>query len=166
MGYSGPVKVSYAREYSASHGLWHETMRNLGVETNARHLAGSNVGAWTNMGSVDSETGHRSYSATAYYMPNTSRPNLAVLTEAMATEIVLEQGEEGWTATGVRFQKDGVSHFVGASREVVLSAGSVQSPQILELSGIGDAEVLRKANVPVKIDMKGVGENLQDHMSE
>ncbi|KAI0140378.1 putative choline dehydrogenase [Pestalotiopsis sp. NC0098] len=163
LGKSGPIHIGYAPEYSASHPLWHQTMEALGVDTNKAHLSGSNVGAWTNLGSVDPATGNRSY-ATAYYLPNASRPNLDLLTEAQVTQVILEDDDGDLMAKGVRFKHGGAALFTHASREVIICAGSVQSPQLLELSGIGDPVILRKAGIPIKISNKNVGENLQDHI--
>jgi choline dehydrogenase-like flavoprotein len=141
-------------------------LHSLGIETNEAHLAGSNVGAWTNLGSVDPNSLTRSYSTSAYYLPIASRPNLVVLTDALVDEIVLEQRDGQWTAAGVRFQHTGQNFVATATREVILSAGSVQSPQLLELSGVGKPEVLSNAGIPVKVENANVGENLQEHISE
>jgi choline dehydrogenase-like flavoprotein len=113
---------------------------------------------------IDPDTQERSYAASAYYLPIASRPNLHVLTQATVLKVLLEQ-EDGWVATGVRVQCDGVVLNINAAREVIISAGSVQSPQILELSGIGRRGVLEAAGVEMKVDSPNVGENLQDHMS-
>ncbi|KAK3360496.1 putative choline dehydrogenase [Lasiosphaeria hispida] len=166
LGETGPVHVGYAAQYSASHQLWHDTLHSLGVETNNAHVGGSNVGVWTNMGSVDPATVTRSSSATAYYLPNASRPNLAVLTDALVTDVVLNQvgGGSEWTATGVRFRHGDTVFLASATKEIIICAGTVQSPQILELSGIGDAEILSQAGVTVKVNNPNVGENLQDHI--
>jgi len=80
------------------------------------------------------------------------------LTEATALEIILEKEDSSWRATGVRFEHGGKAFSV-------LSAGSVQSPQMLELSGIGNPEILNEAGVNVKVANPNVGENLQEHMS-
>ncbi|KAK3316820.1 putative choline dehydrogenase [Apodospora peruviana] len=169
VGVGGPVQVSYPNEFTASHALWHQTLNSVGVETNDAHLAGSNVGCWTSTVSVDPRTATRSYAATAYYQPNAWRMNLVVLTEAEVLEILLSSedggGDSNWKATGVRFTHQGTEYSASASREVIVSAGSVQSPQILELSGIGGKEVLSAAGIPVKVDNPNVGENLQDHMT-
>ncbi|KAK3367670.1 putative choline dehydrogenase [Podospora didyma] len=167
VGHDGPVKVSYPNEYSASHGVWHKTLESVGVKTNDSHLGGTNTGCWTSACSVDPLTANRSYGATAYYLPNASRPNLVVLTDAEVLEILLAQGEDssGWEAKGVRFAHRGAEFSAFASREIVLSAGSVQSPQLLELSGVGGAAVLTAAGVSVKVDNPNVGENLQDHLT-
>src|SRR4051794_4326741 len=86
--------------------------------------------------------------------------NLKVLTEAQATKIVLE----GTTATGVEFVHGGRSFKVDVKREVVLSAGVIQTPQLLELSGIGDSKVLDKAAVQCVVGNPRVGANFQDHV--
>lgn len=164
-GTSGPIQVSYSTDYSASHGLWHRTLNALGVQTNPAHLAGSNVGVWTNVNTVDPRTARRSYSS-GYCA--SSRSNLHILTHATVHEVVIEQGSVNgeMVATGVRFTCQDQEYTASANREIILSAGSVQSPQILELSGIGDPQVLNKAGIPVKVDSPNVGENLQEHLSE
>jgi choline dehydrogenase-like flavoprotein len=120
------------------------------------------MGFYSSLGAVDrtNDVGRRSYAATGYLRPNLSRPNLKVLTEALATKITLD----GDTATGVEFQKDGQKYSVKASKEVILSGGVINSPQLLELSGIGDPEILKAAGVECKIENKRVGANFQDHV--
>lgn len=169
VGLGGPVQVSYPFEFAASHAHWHETMNSLGVASNDSHLAGSHVGCWTSVCSVDPRSLTRSYAASAYYQPSSQRPNLLLLTGAEVREILLERGDagaEGWVAKGARFTHRGVEYRAFASREVVLSAGSIQSPQILELSGIGGEKVLSAAGIEVKVPNLNVGENLQDHLSK
>lgn len=165
-GTSGPIQISYSPDYSPSHKLWHSTLNALGIKSNSSHLAGSNVGVWTNVNTVDPRTAARSYS-TSYYISQQPR-NLHILTGATVHEVVLSKDGDGgdYVATGVRFSYDDKEHVVSVVREVVLSAGTVQSPQILEMSGIGNPEILKKANVPVKVDSPMVGENLQDHISK
>ncbi|KAI1443220.1 GMC oxidoreductase [Annulohypoxylon stygium] len=164
IGTDGPIHASYAKQYSKTHQLCYDTIINAGIPENRAHHAGSNVGVWTNLNSIDPDDDARSYASLGYYMPNSSRKNLFVLTEALVEEIVLHKENEEWTATGVRFMHDG-SHFTAsASREVIVSAGSVQSPQLLELSGIGNSEILAGASVDVKVANPNVGENLQDHL--
>lgn len=119
------------------------------------------------MGSVDPRSGTRSSAATAYYQPNRRRPNLTVLTEALVERIVLEESKAGsHTARGVRFTHlpTGESFTATATKEVILSAGSVQSPQVLELSGIGNPAILSQAGIETRVASPRVGENLQDHI--
>ncbi|KAK7914011.1 hypothetical protein PG985_011714 [Apiospora marii] len=163
LGTDGPVQISHARQYSASHKLWHATLNALGVDTNKEHLSGSNVGVWTNVNAVDPVICERSYSKTAYYQPNAARPNLSVLCEAVVEEIELRQEGDGWAACGVRVKHDNKQHSISALREIVLSAGSVQSPQLLELSGVGNPTILSRAGIQSKVESPCVGENLQDH---
>ncbi|RJG03228.1 GMC family oxidoreductase [Noviherbaspirillum sedimenti] len=104
--------------------------------------------------------GRRSSSATAYLRPIRSRPNLTVLTNAHATRIVFE----GKRAAGVAFARNG-KQTATARREVILAAGAVASPQLLMLSGIGDADRLQDLGILVNAHLPGVGRNLQDHLS-
>ncbi|TCD64226.1 hypothetical protein EIP91_004361 [Steccherinum ochraceum] len=113
---------------------------------------------------VDSKTATRSYAASGYYAPNAQRPNLLVLTEAYATKIHLATTANGLQrATGASFDYHGKLYDVQAKKEVVLSASTFQNPQLLELSGVGDKDVLASFGIETKIDLPGVGANLQDH---
>lgn len=162
-GTSGPIQVSYPTDYSPSHRLWHSTLNALGVETNSSHVGGSNVGVWTTVNAVDPRSARRSF-ATDYCAA--APANLHILTHATVNEIVIQDVDGECVATGVRFACQGKEHVVSVSREVILSAGSIKSPQILELSGIGNRKVLAQANVSLKVDSPTVGENLQDHLSK
>jgi choline dehydrogenase len=105
--------------------------------------------------------GQRWSAARGYLHPALSRPNLTCLTDRRTTRIVVENGR----ATGVEaVDAQGAKQVFGATREVLLSAGAVQSPHILQLSGIGDPEELAAHGVPVVHALKGVGANLQDHL--
>ncbi|KAL8939566.1 MAG: hypothetical protein Q9211_002678 [Gyalolechia sp. 1 TL-2023] len=164
-GTDGPVHTAYSSLYGASHRYWHETLQKLGVSTNRSHFSGSNVGAWTSLTTVEPERRERSYSATAYYRPHSGRKNLVVLPGATAESVLLDQNNQGeWVAKGARFTRQGQSHEIHVQGEVIVCAGSVQSPQLLELSGIGNPAILKAAGVEVKVDNPAVGENLQEHM--
>ncbi|KAK6353234.1 hypothetical protein TWF696_005212 [Orbilia brochopaga] len=162
-GSSGPIHASYSKRHGAHHKYWHETMQNLGV-TRRPTFDGSNVGVWTGVTSVNPETTKRSYAASEYYLPFASRENLLVICDSMVREVSLKTTGGQATATGVRFESDGIEYNAQVTREVIVSCGSVQSPQILELSGIGNPEVLRAANIEVKVNNRNVGENLQDRL--
>lgn len=165
-GKGGPLQTTYSATYGASHKHWHTTMNNLGIQTNASHTSGSNIGCWTAMAGVTPDTKERSYSATAYYQPVSGRKNLVLLTEAIAQEVVLEKDGEDWVAKGVKFTHDGEDHVVDVAGEVIVCGGSISSPQLLELSGIGNPEILKAGGIECKIDNPNVGENLQEHMSK
>jgi choline dehydrogenase-like flavoprotein len=177
------VQTTYQPHWAETHRHWHDTLQNLGIDTNHAHFGGSNVGAWTSLVNVDPRTQTRSYSAAAYLRPALNRPNLKVLTGGRAERILLQrkedQGQGGrgvginteptapdLVATGVSFFANGRSLTARCRREVVLSAGSVGSPQLLELSGIGNPRILERAGIEVKVANPNVGENLQEHMSE
>jgi choline dehydrogenase len=104
--------------------------------------------------------GHwRCDAATAFLAPVRQRPNLTVLTGVHVTRIVIEHGR----ATGVEWLEDGATRSARADGEVLLAAGALQSPQVLQLSGVGPANLLRGHGLPVHVDAPEVGENLQDH---
>ena len=104
--------------------------------------------------------GRRWSAANAYLKPAAGRPNLAVETGALATRILLDDGR----ASGVEYRQGGAVRTVQARREVILSGGPINSPQLLMLSGIGPAAHLAEHGIAVACDLPGVGENLQDHL--
>ncbi len=103
--------------------------------------------------------GRRASTADRYLRPALSRPNLTVVTQALATRILFETGR----AVGLEYAKDGRLHQVRADREVILSGGAYNSPQLLMLSGIGPADDLRAVGIEPRHDLPGVGRNLQEH---
>ena len=104
--------------------------------------------------------GWRCSTAKGYLTPARRRSNLRIETEAHATGLVIENGR----AVGVRYRRGGAMREARCRAEVLLAAGSIQSPQLLQLSGIGPAPLLRRFGIPVVHDLPGVGENLQDHL--
>ena len=105
--------------------------------------------------------GHRESGVTAFLRPAMNRPNLAVLTGALVTCVIVENRR----ATGVEFQLGGETRRVAARREIIVSGGSIGSPQILMLSGIGDGAALRALGISVNQNLPGVGANLHDHIA-
>lgn len=108
---------------------------------------------------VTHKNGERWSAARAYLDPIRHRPNLKVLTGALAERLIIEDG----TATGVRIRQGGRPRDLRSNREVILSAGAFGSPQLLLLSGVGPADKLRPHGISQVHDLPGVGENLQDH---
>lgn len=104
--------------------------------------------------------GRRASAANAYLKPAMGRPNLTVETHALATRILFE----GRRAVGIAYRQHGAEHQAQARREVILSGGPINSPQLLKLSGIGPAAELKAHGIAVLHDLPGVGENLQDHL--
>ncbi len=105
------------------------------------------------------KNGQRCSAAVAYLHPVMGRPNLRVETNALASKVLFE----GKRATGVAFTQNGVKRTATAKAEVILAGGAVNSPQLLQLSGVGPAALLKEHGIAVVNDLPGVGENLQDH---
>ena len=127
---------------------------------------GSHLGFYRSLFTTD-RTGKptRSYAGNGYLAPNAGRTNLRVLTSTIARRVILEKDQNGVpVASGVELQHRGDSYSAFAKREVILSAGSLQSPQILELSGIGDPKVLGEAGISCVLPNPEIGNNLQEHV--
>ncbi|KAL1868809.1 hypothetical protein Plec18167_008114 [Paecilomyces lecythidis] len=166
-GTNGPIQVSFGSDgYSETNRAWTDTFHRLGYGVSGDPITGEALGCFTNPTSVHPTTKERSSSRTAYYNDEVAkRPNLQILTEALVEKVLLEEVEGSIVATGVRLQtKDGQHHEITAKDEVVISGGAINSPQILELSGIGERQLLESLGVSTIIDNPHVGENLQDHV--
>ncbi|KZV66002.1 GMC oxidoreductase [Peniophora sp. CONT] len=172
-GHDGPVQVSYnsyqtALEQPAAQALLHALSNISGTRITANHNpdAGDSVSVpmFGTSRSVSPTTGLRSYAASAYLDDAHGiweRPNLAIMTGATASRIIFD----GTTARGVEFIVNATTHVarLADGGEVILSAGALQSPQLLELSGVGNRTRLEQLGIDVVIDLPEVGENLQDH---
>jgi choline dehydrogenase len=157
-GDSGPLKTCYGTLSNPLHEAW----LAAGVQAGYPRTADINGYQQEGFGRLDMtvDRGRRCSAANAYLRPAMKRPNLAVRTHALATRIDFEIGR----ATGVRYRRGEARHAVRARREVILSAGSINTPQLLKLSGIGPAAELGEHGIGVIRDLPGVGENLQDHI--
>jgi choline dehydrogenase len=114
---------------------------------------------------VNQKAGWRWNASKAFLRPAQQRPNLTVWTETQVQRLTLQSGADGaLRCTGAELLREGQAVRVRADREVVLSAGSINSPQILQLSGIGPAALLQRHGIAVLHDLPGVGANLQDHL--
>ncbi|PKX98446.1 GMC family oxidoreductase [Aspergillus novofumigatus IBT 16806] len=163
-GSTGPVRVSFGDQYMPFHGAWMETFRNLGYPQVEDPIRGAGTGPFVSPGAVDPVTHTRSHAGSAYFDADVQRrPNLRVVTGALVDRIVLDVREASVVATGVQFCKGDRKYTVPATKEVILAAGATQTPQILELSGIGSADLLRSHGIIPIVDNPNVGENLQDH---
>ncbi|KAJ3487694.1 hypothetical protein NLI96_g3355 [Meripilus lineatus] len=160
-GRDGPVAKTFPRWITELHVPFFTTLESLGVPINPDPQNGNVVGSYTSAYSIHPETVTRSYAATAYYEPNVQRPNFDVLLSAQANRINLENTPNGVKATGVSFTCNGETYVVNAHREVILCAGAFQTPQLLELSGIGRPDILKRNGIDVLVELPGVGENLE-----
>ncbi|KAK7193436.1 alcohol oxidase [Paraphaeosphaeria sporulosa] len=163
-GSDGPIHTSFNDHYMPLEEDFCQAAYEVGGKdsTLSDAWSGDHMGFYSSLAAIDrsSDPGNRSYAATGYLRPNLQRKNLRVLTEAYATKILFDEH----AAAGVEFSHSGKVHAVKATKEVVLSAGVIQTPQLLELSGIGDPDVLQKAGVKCAIENKSVGANFQDHV--
>ena len=165
-GTSGPIKCSFTEEQGVLNAAWPRTFRALNLEMTGDPLSGLANGSQVNPSTIDPETKTRSYAGSAYYTAEVAkRSNLRTLTEAQVEKIIFENAEHTTIATGVQFRaRNSGLWTVKAKREVILAAGTLQSPQLLELSGIGSRDLLNSHGIDIVKDNKYVGENLQDHV--
>ncbi|KAK1219255.1 hypothetical protein PQX77_018021 [Marasmius sp. AFHP31] len=164
-GTSGPIHVSYQYNVSkifAEYAI--PTIQNVDQPLNADNSDGYTVGATPLQVSAFDGTYNRSYAANAYYFPNKNRENLKVLTDSLVSKILWGEDEDGLAiATGVEYiTADGLASL--NAKNVIVSAGALNTPRVLELSGIGNASYLEKLGIEAKIDNAGVGENLQNQL--
>ncbi len=157
-GAKGPLQVSPIREKHELVDAFINGAAELGIPYNDDFNGKTQEGVGYYQ--LTSCNGLRCSTAKAYLKPARGRRNLSIETEALASRILFE----GKTAVGVRYRQRGRELSVRARREVLLSAGAVQSPQLLQLSGVGPGQLLRRFDIPVVVDSPGVGENLQDHL--
>ncbi|UWQ91231.1 GMC family oxidoreductase N-terminal domain-containing protein [Rhodobacteraceae bacterium M382] len=164
----GPVRVTDMRDHmhpftrhflSAAQDMGWPAMDDM----NAAPATPSNTPPGEGLAHVRStvKNGMRWSSADAFLRPARSRPNLTIVSNAHVENIVIENG----AATGVRYRRGQQKHHARAQREVLLSAGAVNSPQLLQLSGIGPAAVLQRHGIAVHNDLSQVGQGLQDHLA-
>ncbi len=138
---------------------WAEAAEQAGIPRTRDFNGGNNEGS--GYFHVNQRKGLRWSSAKGFLRPAMARPNFTLHTHAMVERLTIE----GQRVTGLSFRKKGAGvQTVTARREVILAAGAIGSPHILQLSGIGPGEVLKAAGVEVRHELEGVGENLQDHL--
>nr|VWP00800.1 Adenylate cyclase AcyA [Ganoderma boninense] len=169
-GKQGPIQTSFNVIYSNITDPYVETFNNLGILTNSDPDEGNATGIYNVEMSLDrvKDVGKRSYSANTYYNMSADRPNLTVFVGTQATKINFADDSasgclQASSVDVVAVNTTGISGTVYARKEVILSAGAYQTPQLLELSGIGDKSILTNFGIKSLIDLPGVGENLQDH---
>ena len=165
-GTSGPIKSSYPRFVGPLASAWPRTFQNLGWKVTGDPISGTSLGGFNGPYAVNPNGRERSHAGNEYYTPVSDRKNLHLVTKAMVEKLVIETSpsmSEKASVRAVSFVQNGKQHTVSAKKEVVLAAGVFQSPQLLELSGIGSPEVLKTYNIDVIVSNTNVGENLQDH---
>lgn len=155
---TGPLKASSIPKKHALVEAFIKAANALGVPTTEdfNNLTQEGVGYFQ----LSTHKGLRCSAAVAYLKPAKERSNLTILTNSQVSKVIFENKK----AVGVEFIQQGSKKTIRSNKEVILSAGAIQSPQILQLSGVGPAKLLQELNIPVVHDLPGVGENLQDHL--
>ncbi|RYP20082.1 hypothetical protein DL765_003008 [Monosporascus sp. GIB2] len=163
----GTLQISVPKEDSEWPRVWRDTIAALGYPVSENPFFGRYYGAVMTPESVQPTSKQRNFVGSAYLGTARSRTNLTIWTQALVDKVVFDasiRDKDGdILATGVQYTKNGETGIVHARKEVILSAGTFHSPKILELSGIGDADLLRSLGIDVVIDNPHVGENLQTH---
>ncbi len=158
-GTDGELKVSLQHQISTPLAqTFIDSCQATGIDANQDYNGRSQKGVGHFQFTI--ADGKRQSTAVAFLKPVMDRPNLTVVTHAHVTQLLMDHDE----VTGVRFKKGQSITEVSIQKEVILSAGAFQSPQILMLSGIGPREHLRRAGIELRHELPGVGQNLQDHL--
>ena len=162
-GIGGEMRVEERRVNWEILDAWRDAAAEFGIPKIKEFNRGDNFGnAYFQM---NQRRGVRWNATKAYLRPAETRPNLTVLSNVLVEKVELNNSSQRPRATGVKIRRaDKSSTIFNADQEVLLSAGAIGSPQILQLSGIGPSELLSSKNIPIIADLGGVGENLQDHL--
>ena len=158
-GHGGRMNVRRPRRPNRLNSAFIDATRALGYPPTSDFTGASSEGVGLRQGVI--RGGRRESTARASLRPALRRGNVRLLTDALALRILVEQGR----ATGVVYERQGVQHEVGAGRELILCAGTLQSPQLLMLSGIGPAAELQRFGIAPVHELAGVGRNLHDHLA-
>ncbi len=158
-GRGGPLKVSESIETGPLYDAIIRAAGQVGINYTRDYNGASQDGIGMTQTTI--RGGRRMSTAVCYLDPARSRKNLTIQAGALTESLVLE----GKRCTGVRYTLNGALHEARAHKEVIVAAGSINSPQLLELSGIGQPEILQALGIQVRHELKGVGENLRDHYS-
>lgn len=157
-GTDGPLAVSDQEYTHPLTKIWLQACQQAGLDFNDDFNSGKQDGC--GLYQITTREGRRSSAATAYIRPARKRRNLQVMTNCRVTRIIIENGR----AVGVEYLKNGRVSTLRVEREVIVSAGSINTPKLLMLSGIGPAAHLKEKGIKVASDLPGVGQNLQDHI--
>ncbi|KAF1936568.1 choline dehydrogenase-like protein [Clathrospora elynae] len=161
---NGPLKVSItSNQYADIKDYW-AAWKASGVYVPEDGNNGEAYGPSWYANTMDATTGRRAHARYAYYDPIQSRTNLHILLKTTANKIIFDDSKKPVMATGVEVTDDaGKVSTIYAKKEVVLAAGAIQTPKLLQLSGVGPKSVLEAAGVKVKVELDAVGSNFQDH---
>ncbi|KAK5637449.1 hypothetical protein RRF57_013164 [Xylaria bambusicola] len=158
---SGPLSVAYSN-YANSFASWAtEGLTEMGMKPIEGFQSGALLGQSYVVSTIDAKTQTRDSSETSFLRKALDYPNYSVYTLTQAKKILFDEEKR---ATGVEVDTLGNRYLLAASKEVIISAGTFASPQLLMVSGVGPAETLKKFDIPVVADRPGVGQGMQDHL--
>ncbi|KAI7502863.1 alcohol oxidase [Hortaea werneckii] len=160
----GPIQASFPMRIKPLQQEWDETFRNLGLCNVNDPLDGQAVGGHTSTCHITGDKHERSHAGTAYLEPALARSNLSLITNVSVNKLIVERSNATPMVQGVVYSQNNVSYEARAKMEVVLAAGTFNTPKLMELSGLGDPEVLKRYGIDVLAAVPGVGEGLQDHI--
>ena len=158
-GRSGPIRVTEAAKTSPFFDLFIQSANAVGIPSNPDYSGSSQDGVA--MAQQTIYRGLRESTATRYLEPARRRPNMSIVSGAEVTSLILE----GTRCIGVRYEQGGQVGEARAAREVILSCGAANTPKLLELSGIGNPDILAEHGIETLHELSGVGENLRDHFA-
>lgn len=157
IGNGGPVSVTFSN-YAQAFASWvQKGMAEIGIKPIKGFTSGELFGSSYVLETIQAKTQIRESSETGFLQPALKRGNLFVFPQSLAKKIVFDDKK---TATGVVVNTEGKQYTLSAKKEVIVSSGAFQSPQLLMVSGVGPAETLQKYGIPVVADRAGVGQNM------
>ena len=161
VGGNGPLKLAYPNYAQAISTWFAKAMEAVGIKSVDGFTTGALNGSAFLLNAINHTDGYRDSSETAFLRPFLNRPNLSLFTNTLVEKIVFQ----GNTAKGVRVKSSNStkSYTISAIKEVIVSAGTFQSPQLLQVSGVGPAALLKQHGIKVVANRPGVGRGMQDH---
>ncbi|KAI8959182.1 putative GMC oxidoreductase [Daldinia sp. FL1419] len=159
---NGPLQLTFPDEDTKWPQVWRDTLRTLGFPVTIGSFSDQIYGGVTIPDSIYDSTKERSFSRNAYFEPAKDRSNLTLWSRTLVEKILFEKADKT-IATGIQYTKEGKTQIINARKEIIIAAGVIHSPKLLELSGIGDKSSLESLGIDVIVNNPYVGENLQNH---
>ncbi|KAI0154158.1 putative choline dehydrogenase [Xylariaceae sp. FL1272] len=157
----GPLDISYT-SYASGWSTWiAKAMDMVGLKNTNAFIGGNLLGSSWAVSTINANNGHREDAATSYLRPFTARRNLKIYDLTLAEKVLFDRQKH---AIGVEVTTGGKTYKIKARKEVIVACGAFQSPHLLQISGVGPADLLEKHKIPVVADVPGVGQNMWDHV--
>ena len=156
-GRNGPLRVIQPKEKGPLYDAMFAAAREIGIQKNCDYNGEFQDGVAMTQATIS--RGKRQSTAVAYLNPARYRKNLTTITDSYVTKLILKDNK----CIGIEYLKNNTTHKLLANKEVIVCSGTINSPQLLELSGIGDAEIIKNKGITVEHHLPGVGQNLRDH---